>query len=203
MTGLRFPVNRWYVGNQTSVVSQFLGVSRKGNLWSGQVVIGVIKSSWSQKWEGSNASGHQPHSMWLHRNVKLLLSLAQACANAMMRRRKKKQQSHPEDGLYRAVTAALVLQQIRRLCQDKRSCGKLLAPTQKSHSNSRTQMYAGCLLKGCQNSSRSNERHLACIRSLSSSQWAWCPQKMGKVGKQNSSHIRNWDRLEMEKVTWK
>lgn len=89
----------------------------------------------------------QPHSSnWLHRNVELIL--CSRCNN----KRIKKQQSHPRDGLYRAVTAALGLQQISGLCQDRRPSGTLLAPDQTSHSDSRAQIYAGRLLNGCQGS---------------------------------------------------
>lgn len=82
------------------------------------------------------------------------------------KKRGKKQQSHPLDGLYRAVTATLGLQQISRLRQDRPPCGTLLAPNQTSHSDNRTQIYAGCLLNSSQGSHWFHEQHLACIISL-------------------------------------
>lgn len=189
-----FPVNRWYVGKQNVCSFAISWYSRKGNQWHWEVVTGVIKSGWSQKWEGSNASGDQPHSsIWFHRNMKLMLCSSGLCQCNDKRESKKKQQSHPRDSLYRAVTAALRPQQISRLCQDRRPCGTLLAPTHTSHSDSRTQIYAGCLLNGCQCCSQFCERHLACIRSLSGSQWARCPQGMNIF---ESCHIRQCLKLD-------
>lgn len=58
------------------------------------------------------------------------------------------------------------------------------APTQQTtHSDNRTQIYAGRLLNVCQASSH---RHLAWVRSQSSSQYTWCPQVKKRLKIDNS-----------------
>lgn len=77
----------------------------------------------------------------------------------------RKQPSHPGDDLYRAVTAVFRLRQIRGLYQDRRPCGRPLAPSQKSHSNNSAQIYAGCPLIGCQSGGHIH-KHLVLVFSL-------------------------------------
>lgn len=79
--------------------------------------------------------------------------------------KQRKQPSHRGDDLYRPVTAVFRLRQIRGLYQDRRPCGRPLAPSQKSHSNNSTQIYAGCPLIGCQSSGHFH-KHLALAFSL-------------------------------------
>ena len=160
-----FPVIRWCVGKRNICsFTLFLSVSRKGNVWRWQDVIGFIKSSLSWKWEGSNASSGQPHSSnWFHRNDKL------TPRSSVLKRIEEVETENSSVTLHAVMAAA-----------DKQvmSGQETLALTQTAHSDSRTQIYSGCLVNAIQ----FHEGHLEHMMPLSSSQWAWCPRVMDMFG---------------------
>lgn len=107
--------------------------------------------------------------------------------------KQKKQQSHPRDGAYGAVTAALRLQLIRGLYQDKQPCGTPVTPSQKLHFNNSIQMYTGCP-NGYQDCSHCRERRLS-THKIDEHLFSFTSAKKG-------CHYRNWQSLKCTGKLW-